>query len=218
MIAWPASARKRLRHKTAATAHRRVCTRLAPAGVPPSPQPGPRPAGPARNGQREACSQAGHDAGLSSNPEASSGPRRGLRGSRGMIGACIAALPVRPDVHVDTGRNRGPEQRCRCQSPGDLATWQVVKYLPGTQALRPAPPGVTSLPRWLPVPAAQEGCSIHLDFSRPAGQRPRAPGAARRCPPVRAAGTPRRTRAPSPGRTAHRDRRAPAVPGRAPPG
>src|ERR1700734_383284 len=34
----------------------------------------------------------------------------------------------------------------------DLAAWQVVRYLPGSQALCPAPPGVTSLPRRLPVP------------------------------------------------------------------
>lgn len=136
----------------------------------PSPQPSPRPAAPARNGQRERRGQAGQHAGPSSIPEADSGPRRGLRGLRGSretIGARIAALPVRPDVYVDTGRYRGPEQRCRCryQFLGRPVTWQVIKYLPGTQTFRPSPSPLPSPPclagcRFL---SAQEGRSTHPD-------------------------------------------------------
>jgi hypothetical protein len=185
--------------QTAATAHRRACTRLAPAGVPPPRNQVPaRPGRPGR-GSGGAAVKPGLTRGFSSHPEAGSGPRRGWRGLRGMIGACIAALPVRPDVHGDTGRNRGPEQRGRCQSPGRPGGVASGQILAGQS-------GFVSRARGghLPAPLAARPFGAgrllrRLDFSRPAGQRPEAPGAARRCPQVRAAGPPRRTRAPSPG-------------------
>src|ERR1700734_3950824 len=47
----------------------------------------------------------------------------------------------------------------------DLAAWQVVRYLPGSQALCPAPPGGHLPAPPAARPSAQKGCSTHLDFS-----------------------------------------------------
>ena len=66
--------------------------------------------------------------GPSSDLEADSGRRRGVRASRGMIGACIAALTVR---RMSMGTRGATGVR------DGLATWQVVRYLPATQAFPP---------------------------------------------------------------------------------
>ena len=46
--------------------------------------------------------------------------------------------PGSPDVHVVTGRHRGPEQRCRYHSPRRPDPWQVSKNLPVLKTFRHA--------------------------------------------------------------------------------